>query len=88
MCVIYAYGDDVTDWGTWDTRAQPIALSLSDGNDMLAERVKDCLTVGDDYEYDPVLPEDQRRVFMLRTDQDVYAYTAGDTMYIQSVKLS
>ncbi len=70
LCVVYAYG---AGWGTWNTRLQPITLAQSDGNDMLSERMKNCLP--DENLRENKLPVSERSTAMLRTDHDVYFYT-------------
>lgn len=71
--VIYAYG---TGWGTWNTRVQPITLSLIDkegaAERMSAEKKKACLP--DPGDRTPAVPEDERFLVMVRTDKDVYEY--------------
>ena len=65
--VIYAYGDE---WGVWNTRIQPISLTLSSGNDMTAERQKPCLA--DEHNRAEVIPKEERYIAMIRPGQDVY----------------
>ncbi len=78
LCVVYAYGDG---WGTWNTRVQPISLSLSaTENDLYAERLKSCLP--DENLRDEVLPVGERHVAMLRTDRDVYTYTTDTKAFL------
>ena len=64
--VIYAYGEG---WGTWNTRVQPITLALSDGNDMVAERRKPCIT---EFVRGTAIPKEERQLSMIRPEQDVY----------------
>lgn len=72
LCVIYAHGEG---WGTWNTRVQPISLTLSSGNDMVAERQKPCLK--EDFVRGEAVPEDQRHIELIRPEQDVYTYHLG-----------
>ncbi len=74
--VIYAYGET---WGSWNTRVQPISLSLSDGNDLSAERAKSCLP-GTTL-MDPMLPKEDRHVAMVRPAQDVYRVSASEKSF-------
>ncbi len=69
LCVIYAYGEG---WGTWNTRVQPVTLTLSGGNDLIAERAKPCLA--DEHVRDELIPVADRHVAMVRPGRDVYTY--------------
>ncbi len=71
LCVIYAYGSG---WGTWNSHLSPIALELSDENDMFDAQIKECLP--NENLREELLPADRRHVTMLRTERDVYKYTA------------
>jgi predicted GH43/DUF377 family glycosyl hydrolase len=68
--VIYAHGEG---WGTWNTRVQPISMTLSSGNDLDAERAKPCLK--EPFVRGETLSKADRYVAMIRPEQDVYAYT-------------
>lgn len=68
--VIYAHGEG---WGTWNTRVQPISMTLSNGNDLDAERAKPCLK--EPFVRGETIPKADRYVAMIRPEQDVYAYT-------------
>lgn len=68
--VIYAHGEG---WGTWNTRVQPISMTLSDGNDIGAEILKPCLK--EDFVRGEAISKADRHVAMIRPEQDVYAYT-------------
>ncbi len=75
--VIYAYGEG---WGTWNTRVQPITLSLSSGNDMSAERIKPCLP--DEGNRAELLPVEERHIAMVRPRSDVYYRTTETDSFI------
>ncbi len=77
LCVIYAYGEG---WGTWNTRVQPISLTLSSGNDMAAERAKPCLA--DEHLRADLIPVGERHVAMVRPMKDVYDYTADQKGFV------
>jgi hypothetical protein len=68
--VIYAHGEG---WGTWNTRVQPISMTLSSGNDLNAERAKPCLK--EEFVRGEAISKADRYVAMIRPEQDVYAYT-------------
>lgn len=72
--VIYAYGSG---WGTWNTRVQPITLTLTDKEGylerMAAEKRVPCLP--DPVNRAPAVPEGERNYIMVRTDRDVYEYS-------------
>ena len=67
--VVYAYGRDP---GQWNTRVQPISMTLSDGNDMSAERNKASLPY--ELERAELVAAEDRYVSMIRPNQDVYTY--------------
>ncbi len=67
--VIYAYGDG---WGVWNTHVQPVTLTLSTGNDIAAERVKE--NIPDPRLRAELIPSRQRYIAMIRPEQDVYGY--------------
>ena len=71
--VIYAHGEG---WGTWNTRVQPISMTLSSGNDLNAERAKPCLN--EPFVRGETIPKADRYVAMIRPEQDVYAYTLDE----------
>lgn len=77
LCVIYAYGSG---WGQWNTRVQPITLSLSDRANykarMAAEKKVENLT--DPANRTPIVPEGERNYIMVRTQYDVYEYGVKD----------
>ncbi len=75
--VIYAYGEG---WGTWNTRIQPISLTLSNGNDLVVERAKPCLS--DEHLRDELIPEADRHVAMIRPAKDVYTYAVDKGDFI------
>ncbi len=72
--VIYAYGSG---WGTWNTRVQPITLTLTDKEGylerMAAEKRVACIP--DPVNRAPAVPEGERNYIMVRTAQDVYEYS-------------
>ena len=72
--VIYAYGSG---WGTWNTRVQPITLTLTDKDGylerMAAEKQVSCIP--DPVNRAPAVPEGERNYIMVRTAQDVYEYS-------------
>lgn len=72
--VIYAYGSG---WGTWNTRVQPITLTLTDKDGylerMAAEKRVACIP--DPVNRAPAVPEGERNYIMVRTAQDVYEYS-------------
>ncbi len=76
LCVIYAYGET---WGSWNTRVQPISLALSAGNDMAAERAKAALPGTTHLE--PMLPKEERSVFLVRPAQDVYRLSMNEETF-------
>ena len=67
--VIYAYGQD---WGIWNTRVQPVTLKLSRGNDLIAERRKDC--IGEFTRGESVSKAD-REIVMVRPLGNVHSYS-------------
>ena len=83
LCIIYSYGRE---WASWNTRVQPIALTLTDGNDMEAEKAKPCLDRN--AERTPVVPEAERPTAFIRTTTPLFirpldrgAFTVGITAY-------
>ena len=72
--VIYAYGSG---WGTWNTRVQPITMTLTDKEGylerMAAEKQVSCIP--DPVNRAPAVPEGERNYIMVRTAQDVYEYS-------------
>ena len=80
--VIYAHGEG---WGTWNTRVQPISLTLSDGNDLNAECAKPCLK--EEFVRGEAVPKDNRHYAMVRPDKDVYNYTLKKGSFILRVSL-
>jgi hypothetical protein len=81
--VIYAYG---LQWASWNTRIQPITLTLTDGNDMAAEKAKPCLDR--DTERTPVTPDAERPTAFIRTNTPLFIralnggnFTVGITAY-------
>ncbi len=78
--VIYAYGEG---WGTWNTRIQPITLTLSEGNDLIAERTKACLA--DEHLRDTLIPEEERHIAMVRPAKDVYTYTVDKGSFLMQM---
>ncbi len=69
LCVIYAYGEG---WGVWNTRVQPVTLTLSSGNDLAAERAKS--NIPDPRNRAQLTSKRKRYTAMIRTEQDVYEY--------------
>lgn len=69
LCVVYAYGEG---WGTWNTRVQPLKLTLSEGNDLTAERSKPCLKL--DFVRGKEISKVDRYVAKIRPEKDVYTY--------------
>ncbi len=67
--VVYAYGEV---WGAWNTRVQPVTLTLSTGNDISAERFK--ANLPDPHLRTDLIPSRNRYVAMIRPEQDVYEY--------------
>lgn len=80
--VIYAYGEG---WGTWNTRVQPISLTLSNGNDMGAERAKACLA--DEHLRADVIPDSELHVAMIRPLNDVYTYSVDKEYFLLRFKV-
>lgn len=80
LCVVYGYGEG---WGTWNTRVQPISLSLSSGNDIEAEKAKSNLP--DPKNRAEQLPVWKRYMSMIRTDKDVYTYTLSKKSFTLTV---
>ncbi len=80
--VIYAYGEG---WGTWNTRVQPITLTLSEGNDMAAERAKPCLS--DEHLRIPLLPDSELHTTMVRPSRDVYTYTLDKGSFLIQINV-
>ena len=79
--VIYAHGEG---WGTWNTRVQPISMTLSDGNDLSAEILKPCLK--EEFVRGDAISKADRHVAMIRPEQDVYAYTLGKGSFTIQLK--
>ena len=79
--VIYAHGEG---WGTWNTRVQPISMTLSDGNDLGAEILKPCLK--EEFVRGDAISKADRHVAMIRPEQDVYAYTLGKGSFTIQLK--
>ena len=71
--MIYAYGEG---WGTWNTRVQPITLTLAEKEGyldrMAAEKKVACLP--DPVNRAPAKAEGERDYIMVRTQYDVYEY--------------
>lgn len=83
LCVIYAYGRQ---WASWNTRVQPITLTLTDGNDIAAEKAKPCLDR--DAQRTAVVPDAERPTAFIRTAKPLFicsvsssGFTAGITAY-------
>ncbi len=70
--VIYAHGEG---WGTWNTRVQPISLTLSEGNDIKAEKAKACLK--GEFVKGDAITDATNYVTMVRPEQDVYVINLG-----------
>jgi len=66
LCVIYAYGEG---WGIWNTRVQPISLTLSEGNDMAAEKAKGCETY---FAYSQPVSITERGILMFQVEKDLF----------------
>jgi hypothetical protein len=74
--VIYAYGNG---WGVWNTRVQPITLTLSDGNNVSAEKSK--ANIPDPVNRTQLIPEDSRYITMVRTACDLYQYSLDKSSF-------
>ena len=74
--VIYAHGEG---WGTWNTRVQPISMTLSNGNDLSAECAKPCLN--EPFVSVEPLSKADRYVAMIRPEQDVYVVHLGSSAF-------
>lgn len=72
--VIYAYGNG---WGVWNTRVQPVSLTLSTGNDITAERAK--ANIPDPVHRADELPKEDLHIAMIRTEKDVYQFDMSVT---------
>ena len=70
--VIYAYGEG---WGTWNTRVHPVTLTLSEGNDMAAEKAKKNLE--DEKIRLDMLNGSDRFITMVRPEKDVYTVNSS-----------
>ena len=80
--VIYAHGEG---WGTWNTRVQPISMTLSDGNDIGAEMSKPCLK--EEFVRGEAISKADRHYAMVRPDKDVYNYTLKKGSFLLRVSL-
>ncbi len=82
--VIYAYGKE---WGQWNTRVQPITLTLADKEGyqtrMAAEKREVCLP--DPVNRAPAKAEGERDYIMVRTQYDVYEYAKSKSSFMLSV---
>ncbi len=76
LCVIYAYGEV---WGQWNTRVQPISLSLTKENDINAEKLKPCLD--DPKNRNELIPAENRYVTMIRPEKDSYYCTKNTSPF-------
>ncbi len=79
--VIYAYGSG---WGTWNTRVQPITLTLADKEGyqdrMAAEKREVCRP--DPVNRAPAVPEGERNYIMIRAQRDVYEYDSSKSSFV------
>lgn len=79
---IYAYGDV---WALWNTRVQPISLTLTAGNDIEAERQKDALP--DPMNRWPDYTEETNYWTMVRPAWDAYVQPVTKNSFTVSVNL-
>ncbi len=82
--VIYAYGEG---WGTWNTRVQPISLTLIDKEGyrdrIAAEKKVACLK--DPVNRAPAVPEGERDYIMVRMQYDVCEYPLSKGSFVLRV---
>ena len=84
--VIYAYG---AGWGTWNTRVQPITLTLIDkeGASARMTQEKKIACLRDPGNKAPALAEGDRYLVMVRPDKDVYEYPLEKGTFYLSVSV-
>lgn len=82
--VIYAYGSG---WGTWNTRVQPITLTLTDKAGYLERMAaeKKVANIPDPVNRAPAVPEGERDYIMIRAEHDVYDYSLKKGKFIIQV---
>ena len=82
--VIYAYGSG---WGTWNTRVQPITLTLADKEGysarMAAEKKVACKP--DPVNRAPAVAEGEREYVMVRVQKDLYEYAQSKYNFVLAV---
>lgn len=91
LCVVYAYGyvNGGDGWGLWNTRLQPISLTLSGKDDLVhkmnAEKAKTALD--DPRTRAKAIAAEDRALIMVRPTVDVYEYAVSKGTFALKLKI-
>ena len=81
--IIYAYG---TDWGQWNTRVQPISITLSDKTTtQIIEEGLSKDNINEEYERDPIYSESELWPVCIKSNPDVYEFAVDHGKFVAKI---